>query len=387
MFIDITNAQHRLRGVVVSELGEPLAYSTISIKHSPLGTISNVDGKFTFSIPATHMDDTLIISMLGYESLALKIGNLNTNQNLKLALKERIFELEEITILGKGKTGEEILKEAFKKQKENSPQADYVLELFVRELFYFNDSCYAVVESAAELFGEKFPKSEFDIYLDQTRHAIGQQPELPTSMENYNPFRDFRGMIGGKGRILKPCANCDYNIEKYAYVDNQPVAVISLQYELKDAAPSYFRYVIKLDDYAILKFEFETNISFGNAFVQHHDSITSSLVSLKRVIEYKALDGHYYLKSYRQQAKREYRAENGSLKYETPHTFLVLANSVQTQKVGEMKAKKVNANLMDYQSTLFSQSKDHNPIFWDNYNVVERTSAEDRLYNSLSKNQ
>ncbi|MDN5213380.1 carboxypeptidase-like regulatory domain-containing protein [Fulvivirgaceae bacterium BMA12] len=387
VFIDMTNAQHRLRGVVVSELGEPLAYATISIKNSSVGTISNLDGKFTFSIPAMHVDDTLIISMLGYESLALKISNLDISQNLKLSLKEKIFELEEVTISVKGRTGEEILKEAFKKQKENSPQSDYMLELFVRELFYFNDSCYAVVESAAELFGEKFPKPGFDIYLDQIRHAIDRQPELPTSMTDYNPFRDFRGMIGSKGRILKPCGNCDYEIEKYTYIDNQPVVVISLPYKLKGANPSYFRYVIRLDNYAILKVEFETNVSFGNAFVHHHDSITSSLVSLKRVIEYNGLDGHYYLKSYRQQAKREYRTNNDSLKYETRHNFLVLANSAQTQKVGEMKAKKANANLMDYQSTLFSQSKDNNPVFWDNYNLVERTPAEDRLYNSLSKNQ
>ena len=380
------NAQSKLNGMIVSQQGGPLPYSTISIKNMPIGTISNIEGKFTFSIPPKCMDDTLIISMLGYESLIIPIDGLDTSQNQKFSLREKVFELDEVTISARQMSGEEILKEAFKRQKENLPQTNYLLDLFVRELFYFNDSCNAIVESAAQLFGRKFPRPGFDVYLDHTRYALGRQPGLPTGLKGYNPFREFQSILGGRSRMMKPCKNCRYEIEKHIYVDNQQAAVIALHYE-SDRTYPVFRYIVGTDNYAILKFEFETKIPFGEAFTEHHNDVTSSLTSLKRTIEYRVFDNRYYLKSYRQWAGHEYRKSDGSMVYHTLHSFLVSANSIQTGNVEKLKADKASANLMDYRSTLFSQSSNNDPAFWENYNVVERTSEEDRLYNLLSEKQ
>ena len=365
----------------------PIAYAHIAVKNDFIGVISNAEGAFEFHIPVKNLNDSLFISRLGYESFVLPIVTLDGNQFQTFLLKEKVIVLKEITITATKKTAEEILTEAFNRQRENAPPSPYALDLFVRELFYFNDSCCAIVESAAELLGEKYPKPGLDIYLNQIRGAIGLKPDFPTCTDNYNPFRDFRGIIGSRGKVVRPCKDCTYEIDGYAFAEGQPVAIVSLKYQLENSNTSYCKYVIGLNDYAILKFEFETYMAFGKAFVQSFNAIKGSLISLTRIIEYKPLNGHYYLKSYRQEIKHEYRNANASPVYITSHSFLVLANLVQTQNIESLKSKKNPRHVMDYESTLFSQKRDNEPEFWENYNRVERTNLEDKLYDALSRNK
>lgn len=62
-------AQHttvRLHGFITDETGEPLPLANISIFGTPLGTVSNDKGEYSFRVPA-QSELTVIVSMLGYE--------------------------------------------------------------------------------------------------------------------------------------------------------------------------------------------------------------------------------------------------------------------------------------------------------------------------------
>ena len=368
--------------IVDSETNEPLAYSTISIKNASIGVISNLNGQFKFSVPQAHHKASVMVSMLGYETLLLAVGELNANPIFKL--KQEVVQLEEVTITTKKQTGNEILKEAIKRQKEHAPQSDYALGLFVRELFYFDSTCYAVVESAAELFGRAFPKPDFDVYLDHSRSAVGSEPTQPIGLfKDYNPFGEFQRIVGSKKRMMYACKECPYEIEKYTFWDDRLVAVIASK--RKDSSSRYFRYTIDMENYAILKFDFGSRIPMGSAFKQDFGDIRSSLVYLERTIEFQEFEGQYFLKSYRQIVKHGYEKEEGVLAYTTLHVFQVLANSIETSEVQPLKSSKHNGKLMNYKKTLFSQSDEGNSEFWNQYNGIERTSEEDELFMFLSQ--
>lgn len=70
---------------------EPLSFSHIFIKHldnSLIGTISDVNGEFRLRIPIEYILDTLAVSYLGHEQLAILIDTLETTTGLLIYLPE-----------------------------------------------------------------------------------------------------------------------------------------------------------------------------------------------------------------------------------------------------------------------------------------------------------
>ena len=48
---------------------KPLAFASIYLKDTAIGTVSNIEGSFVFHVPAEFAKDTIIISLLGYTSI------------------------------------------------------------------------------------------------------------------------------------------------------------------------------------------------------------------------------------------------------------------------------------------------------------------------------
>jgi len=95
-----TTAQTRL--LVVGDVkdaatGEPLAYATVGLKNFNDETVSNPDGKFELSIPAAAVQDTLVITYVGYEKFAKPIPKLASIEHV--ALNEYTTMLDEVRIV------------------------------------------------------------------------------------------------------------------------------------------------------------------------------------------------------------------------------------------------------------------------------------------------
>ena len=65
-------AQHQVTGRVVSDVtGETLPFATVRIQGTNVGTITNIDGAFTISVPSA--DAVLVFSLMGYQDLELPV--------------------------------------------------------------------------------------------------------------------------------------------------------------------------------------------------------------------------------------------------------------------------------------------------------------------------
>ncbi|WP_152287974.1 carboxypeptidase-like regulatory domain-containing protein [Flavicella marina] len=86
-----------LNGVILDGVSkEPLSGSHILNLNSVRGTTTNFDGEF--SIPAT-VNDTIMISYIGYQSIKLKITNdLLKGNELSITLHEKANEISEVTV-------------------------------------------------------------------------------------------------------------------------------------------------------------------------------------------------------------------------------------------------------------------------------------------------
>jgi hypothetical protein len=77
--------------------GEPLAYATIGLSKHIDQTVSDADGKFEFSAPATAEPDTLIVTYVGYGKFTKPVRQLASFENVRL--NEYATMLDEVRIV------------------------------------------------------------------------------------------------------------------------------------------------------------------------------------------------------------------------------------------------------------------------------------------------
>ena len=99
MFSAIGYAQNgvRISGSVVDKDG-PLSGVSVSIKGSPMGTSTNVEGKFTLTnVPSGSV---LVVRYLGFVTQEIPIGNQTVFDNI--AMTEDLLSLDEVVVVGYG---------------------------------------------------------------------------------------------------------------------------------------------------------------------------------------------------------------------------------------------------------------------------------------------
>ncbi|MGL4520689.1 MAG: SusC/RagA family TonB-linked outer membrane protein [Phocaeicola sp.] len=83
-------------GTIIDETGEPLIGVSILVKGTTVGTITDIDGKFSLD---ANVGDLLQISYIGYSSVETKVGSSNT---INITLKEDSETLDEVVVTALG---------------------------------------------------------------------------------------------------------------------------------------------------------------------------------------------------------------------------------------------------------------------------------------------
>jgi len=84
--------------ILDKETNEPLGYATVSIKGKQVGVVSNPNGEFGLLIPENYRNDTLFISMLGYDNYEVNLAQFRSNENMKIVLNPANYLLEEVVV-------------------------------------------------------------------------------------------------------------------------------------------------------------------------------------------------------------------------------------------------------------------------------------------------
>lgn len=98
----LINAQttKNIRGIVSEKNGEPVIGASVSISGTNLGTSTDVDGKFSLSLPANlSANATVAVSYIGFVGQKKTIGN---ETNFQFVLEEDLTNLGEIVVVGYG---------------------------------------------------------------------------------------------------------------------------------------------------------------------------------------------------------------------------------------------------------------------------------------------
>lgn len=82
--------------IIDGTVDEPLMAAAVSIKGKPVGTATDIDGKFSFEIDEKYWKDTIVVSMLGYlpHKMTVQAAAALPKQFLNVTLEETSFLLE-----------------------------------------------------------------------------------------------------------------------------------------------------------------------------------------------------------------------------------------------------------------------------------------------------
>lgn len=85
-----------ITGKITDEMGDPLPGASVLAKGSTNGTISDVDGNYTLTVPENAV---LLISFIGYETVEINVSGRTT---IDVSLRPDLLSLEEVVVVGYG---------------------------------------------------------------------------------------------------------------------------------------------------------------------------------------------------------------------------------------------------------------------------------------------
>ena len=86
----------KVQGVVLDSSQEPIIGANVLVKGTSIGTITDIDGRFTLEVPDNAV---LVVSYIGYLSMELTPGS---KTDLTISLKEDSQNLDEVVVVGYG---------------------------------------------------------------------------------------------------------------------------------------------------------------------------------------------------------------------------------------------------------------------------------------------
>lgn len=107
----------KVSGTVLDEKGEPAIGASIQVRGTKTGTMSDVDGKFTITVPSPK--SVITVSYVGYAKTELVVS-----QNMKIVLKEDSHVLDAVVVTGMMKVDKRLFTGATDKLQADKARMD-----------------------------------------------------------------------------------------------------------------------------------------------------------------------------------------------------------------------------------------------------------------------
>lgn len=372
--------------VVDAQTKEPIAFATIGIEGSSLGTSSNAEGFFSLKVPGNLNTEKLRIkiSSIGYENVVLinPLGFQNVN------MKHAAIMLREAIIFGSDLTPAGIVKKAFSRIKKNYNTKSFVYKNFYRH-YCKEDTTYGrLIEAATEVYKRKGyklqqpqPGYKDEVRVTQLRRSLDKtkvsNTHLPIAVYSIlgADFVGFQAkivsvlnfLIAQDASLVKAYfKQTHFSLESITEFDGQQVYEIHYRITPRDSSSTYnrTRYTGKLfintKDYAFVKVETLSESARDTANI---------------TVLYKKYEGKYYLYHAIKEVTQVFTSDKENFFQHWSHIESVTTD-IQIENFKKFKGRNPT------QQDLFNISYDS--TFWDDYNILKSTPLEDKIITDLS---
>lgn len=368
--------------VVMAGSRTPLSFASVSIKNAPLGTVTNADGEFEFHIPASYVNDTLVVSFIGFNSFTGAIAALSKQgRELILPLHNNTLILREVVVHASKLSAREIVEKATRKIADNYPTQLFRVEGFLREIESENGR-YTILREAALTLEDDFQKKKHSlgetVILQAVRRsysysnsALGHRNRLVFTimdlLEN-NDVRYTRGMLNVKQNTYRYDSATTYN--------DRPVYVIRTRNKTDEGI-----LYIDAETFGFVRIEALRKSRSNTPYYQTltgNDSVHVGRKTFDFSVDFQEFENKLYVKR-----MQEHETED----YYDPKTKVVTTAFEETI---EFIATHIYTDVSRREGVALNRHTEFNPApydeaFWKNFNTAKLSPVSERLIADLEK--
>lgn len=376
-------------GIVVDQVTETaIPYAHVTFEGTAEGTSANLDGQFELKIPMAQMPTRIRISCIGYESMTINLGEIPRERQI-IFLKPVTTSLEGVVVsadmpIKKDKArARRLVKRALRKIPKNYATDPVHLPSFYRHYCAENGNYVRLIEAAIDM-----TRSGKDAYK-----AFIPQENLGFEVSQLRRSFDFTQ----NSRLSHPPISLNYLLsgDLTAYEYNNPLLEPNTQYQLIDTT--------SFNDKDVYVVGFQTankvrHLTFqGKLFIEakslaflriEYSELTgrknisdSTDIQLDRITLYKKHHDKFYLDRssadvYGLKLSYDTLGQTIDSIVHTSHIELITNNikSNPDKEKGGLEPTADDLVHVDYDSS-----------FWDNYNILQATTLEDKIISDLSR--
>jgi hypothetical protein len=291
-------AQTMIQGSVSDPNYKPITGSSIFVKDSYIGSISNRDGKFSIRIPQKLQSGTLCISSIGYQTQEISIKTIQSP--LQIQLQQDTCDLAEVLVMPKD-TLLALLRRAYGKIKDNYPDFDTRMKGLYRETYF-------IPKKKEYLY---FGEAKLDIFKTSYKNKTEGQVKTINSRMNKHPMYDslstamwyggihfplYSDQVKTRSDFISPGGFKTYNYSIFkTNLDGR--SVYKVEFRPKDSAKERFKGSFYLDKNSLAYLYFEyTYTEHGKK--KRSNYLSRSMLrnqSRKHTVKYRKVGNAYFL--------------------------------------------------------------------------------------------
>lgn len=359
---------------------ESLPFASVWIKGKTIGTVTNAQGDFDFHIPSEYLNETLVISMLGYKDFETVVSALNVDEPLAVSLEESLTMLNEFVVRD-SLTGGDILQRALSRIEENYAMKPFLMEGFYRDIKKVGGSYISLLEAAVEIYDESYkrPRNQHKlregVRLVQVRKSVGYENKFTGFFDQDNLLEDLLLHNTIRYRQIEEREEM-YAVmkkERDSYYNGNEIYVISYNGEY------FLKIFIDKTDFSIIHLEFEMDGS--DKIPGRKKNMSSRFTGIKKTIDFKRIAGKMYLNYISVTSKVDwFDDKTNEVKFKTELSQQLLINQVIPATEEEISSvQKMSSYGLQHQHGSYDKK------FWSKYNVIKDTPLDQKIVQDLEK--
>jgi hypothetical protein len=371
--------------VTDSESGESLPFATVGIMSKGRGTVTNNNGEFVLNITSDCIDDSLLVSYLGYFNRLIPVRQTIDNY-FDIKMMREYISIPEIII--RNQAPQEILRKAFFAIPSNYGTTPANLTAFYREATLKKSELQIYSEAIIQIFKSAYAGT-----------ILGDQIKVIKSRKIENLDRRDTLTVRLKGG-LNSCLLLDgarntfdfllpENYTQYEYrmtdivtINDESAFVIEFKQRPGIDIPLFRGSIyINVNNFAIEQVEFEVNPEFIEKSKEDYISNKSKgftiwPVTVKYNVGYRKINGRYFLNHVRGDLVFYAREKKRLFKSTFNVFFEIAVTDVSLNNVTRFEREEIAPAHSVFSRTI----KSYDPVFWGSFDFLK---PEDNLLQAL----
>jgi hypothetical protein len=366
-----------LRGSVMdAKSGKPLAYATIALYGTSLGSITNQEGEFSFKIPLNLTDPMLVVSFMGYSRTFIPVVY-PVDDPMTIALERELIPLQEVII--RFSDPAVLLTESLKRISDNYLDSDATMTAFYRESIRRNNHFMvyseAVLDVAKASYTSEFSEDAARIIKGRTITDVTSEDTILVKLRSGIHTSLFLDVIKNRPDFLLPDFQERYNLEftDLMVYGERLVYVISFEQKSNITDPLFKgKAYLDQESLALLAADFEFNPALihkqpGIFLVSRSPSIRIRPFVAKYHVDYRELGGRYHVSQVRAEVGMKIRRKRKWI----GSRYLISIEMAITDVIPDQRLRIIPSERVRQNVVLSEEPFQFDPLFWGIYNTIE----------------